>query len=112
MTKTTVRQPSLRRLLAAFVFLVTLVTGSVAAHADSDSQRSERGVVNINTAQVDELARLPGVGPAKAEAILRTRERLGGFRHVRQIVHVRGIGRATYRRLHEMLTVDGPTTLE
>lgn len=78
----------------------------VAEAAPSDGQ----GVVNIQTASLEELARLPGIGPAKAAAIVAQRER-SAFRRVEDILRVRGIGRATFRRLRPMLTVSGPTTL-
>jgi competence protein ComEA len=69
------------------------------------------GVVNINTAGQTELSRLPGIGPSKAAAIIAFRERGRRFRRVEDLLRVRGIGRATFRRLRPMLTVQGPTTL-
>jgi competence protein ComEA len=68
------------------------------------------GVVNIQTASVDELQRLPGIGPSKAAAIVAFRDRTP-FRRVEDILRVRGIGRSTFRRLRPMLSVSGPTTL-
>lgn len=79
---------------------------AVAAQQQSD----EGGVVNIQTASLEELQLLPGVGPSKAQAIVAQRERRA-FRRIEDILRVRGIGRATFRRLRPMLTVDGPTTL-
>ncbi|MCZ7683351.1 MAG: ComEA family DNA-binding protein [Sandaracinaceae bacterium] len=67
-------------------------------------------MVNIQTATAEQLQLLPGVGPSKAQAIVEYRERRA-FRRVEDIMRVRGIGRATFRRLRPMLTVDGPTTL-
>jgi competence protein ComEA len=72
---------------------------------------SEAGVVNINTAGQSELSRLPGIGPSKAAAIIAYRERGRRFRRIEDLLRVRGIGRATFRRLRPMLTVQGPTTL-
>jgi competence protein ComEA len=84
-----------------------------AAAAAPVQAASADGVVNLNTASAAELERLPGVGPAKAAAILQLRERLPNrrFARVEDVVRVRGIGRATLRRLRPMLTLDGPTTL-
>lgn len=78
-------------------------------HVAADSSAAE-GVVNIQTASIDELQRLPGIGPSKAAAIVAQRER-AAFRRIEDIMRVRGIGRATFRRLRPMLTVSGPTTL-
>jgi len=67
------------------------------------------GVVNIQTATAEQLQLLPGIGPSKANAIVAHRERRA-FRRVEDILRVRGIGRATFRQLRPMLTVEGPTT--
>lgn len=80
------------------------------AEASTSSSASSEGVVNIQTATVDELQRLPGIGPAKAAAIVAHRER-APFRRIEDILRVRGIGRATFRRLRPHLTVSGSTTL-
>lgn len=81
------------------------------AGAPARGSTAVTGVVNINTATEDELMRLPGIGPAKARAIVQARER-NRFRRPEDILRVRGIGRATFRRLSPMLRVDGPTTLQ
>ena len=48
--------------------------------------------VNINTADAKELATLPGVGPAKAEAIVKYRKDHGKFKDVNELKNVKGIG--------------------
>lgn len=69
------------------------------------------GVVNLNTADEAALQQLPGIGPAKAKAIVELRTRIKKFRRIEQLMRVRGIGRKTFVRLRPMLTVDGETTL-
>lgn len=69
------------------------------------------GVVNINTASAEELERLPGIGPARARAILELRTRLIQFRRLEDLLRVKGIGRATFRKLRVHLALEGPTTL-
>ncbi|MBX3269435.1 MAG: helix-hairpin-helix domain-containing protein [Sandaracinaceae bacterium] len=81
-----------------------------APAASAEAARSSDGVVNIQTATVEQLVMLPGIGPSKAQAIVAHRSR-HAFRRVEDIMRVRGVGRATFRRLRPMLTVDGPTTL-
>ena len=68
------------------------------------------GVVNIETATAEQLQLLPGIGPSKAEAII-TYRRAHPFQRVEDILRVRGIGRATFRRLRAMITVSGATTM-
>jgi competence protein ComEA len=67
------------------------------------------GVVNLNTAPAEVLSLLPGVGPAKAGAILLYRRRRP-FRTVDELVRIKGIGRKMVRRLRPHLAVAGPTT--
>lgn len=101
-------------LVGALAAGVTVWSGSpVVADAQDGEQSAQQaeGVVNLNTATIDELTRLPGVGPSKAQAIVDLRDSRGPFRRVEQVLFVRGIGRATFRRLRPMLTVEGDTTL-
>ena len=69
------------------------------------------GVVNINTASVEELTRLPGVGPARAQAIVELRTKMNGFKSTEDLMRVRGIGRKSFRKLEPMLRLQGATTL-
>lgn len=50
--------------------------------------------LDLNTATVEQLDALPGIGPATARAIIEHRARHGPFRNVRQLLDVRGIGEA------------------
>lgn len=70
-----------------------------------------QGVININTAEPDQLRLLPGIGPSKAQRIVAYRTRRK-FKHTYEIIRVRGIGRKTFQRLKRFLTVQGPTTLK
>lgn len=98
---------------AAAVVTSTPVTAEAQRRSAAAQQQasSADGVVNLNTATSAELQRLPGVGQSKADAIVSMRERRGPFQRVEQIMLVRGIGRATFRRLRPMLTIEGATTL-
>ncbi len=66
-----------------------------------------RGRVNQNRATAEELEGLPGVGPAKAGAIVRWREEHGRFRRLEDVLGVPGIGPATLERLRPLVVV-GP----
>ncbi len=71
---------------------------------------SSDGVVNLNEANADELERLPGIGPAKARAIVEHRHG-HPFHRVDEITKVKGIGRKTFAKLRPYLTLVGATTL-
>ena len=64
-------------------------------------------VVNINTASKDELIALPGIGPAKAQAIVDYRKLNGPFKTVDDLKNVKGIGAKRLDKLRAELTV-GP----
>lgn len=63
------------------------------------------GVVDLNTATLDQLDSLPGVGPATAQAILDYRRERGRFRSVDELLEVRGIGEAKLASLRSRVRV-------
>ena len=63
------------------------------------------GPVDLNTATVEDLDTLPGVGPATAQAIISHREQSGPFSSVDQLADVRGIGPAKLESLRGLVTV-------
>ena len=77
--------------------------GAVPA-ADSGS-RSDDGLVNINTANLDELKTLPGIGDIKAEAIISYRENTGEFASIEEIMNVAGIKESSYEKIKEHIKV-------
>lgn len=66
------------------------------------------GLVDLNVATEADLVRLPGIGPAKARAILELRGRIGAFGSVDQLGDVKGIGAKTLDRLRPLVTVAAP----
>jgi competence protein ComEA len=68
---------------------------------------SEEPVI-LNLATAEELQRLPGIGPKKAQAILALRQRMGRFRQIEDLMKVKGIGRATVKRLRPKVRIDPP----
>ncbi|MBN2388070.1 MAG: ComEA family DNA-binding protein [Anaerolineales bacterium] len=66
---------------------------------------SER--VNINTATVDELDTLPGIGPTAAQGIVDYRQENGPFQTILDIQNVPGVGPSTYDRIKDYITI-GP----
>jgi competence protein ComEA len=64
--------------------------------------------INLNTATRDELVALPGIGPAKAQAILDYRKAHGAFKSVDELKDVKGIGAKRFEKLKPELTVGGP----
>ena len=65
------------------------------------------GPVNINTASVEQLTELNGIGDAKAKAIVAYRDEHGAFQSVDQLANVKGIGLKTVEKNREMITLSG-----
>jgi len=66
------------------------------------------GRIVLNLAGENELVKLPGVGPKRAQAILAVRQRLGRFRRVEDLLRVKGIGRKMLERIRPVVVVDPP----
>ncbi|AFG35983.1 competence protein ComEA-like protein with helix-hairpin-helix repeat region [Fervidobacterium pennivorans DSM 9078] len=61
--------------------------------------------ININTASLEELEKLPGIGPSKAQAIIDYRTNNGPFKSIEEIKNVKGIGEKTFEKLKDLITV-------
>jgi competence protein ComEA len=88
-------------LLAALTFAAA---GSLAAEAS--------GVVNINTADSEQLSLLPRVGPTVAQRIVDFRQENGRFQTLEDLMLVRGIGEKTFELIKPYITLDGQTSLK
>lgn len=65
----------------------------------------EEGRININTAGVQELSTLPGIGEVRAGQIVAHREEHGYFRDPAEIMDVGGIGESTYNNIAGLITI-------
>ena len=84
--------------------LVVLGTGRGAVAAGA-APANGGARVNLNSASADELARLPGIGAAKAKAIVEYRSD-EPFRKPEDLRKVKGIGDKLYERLKDQITVE------
>jgi len=69
------------------------------------------GKLNLNTATVEQLTLLPGVGPSKAERVIAFRKKNGEFKRVADLRKVKGFGYKTIKKLEPYLDIKGTTTL-
>ncbi len=98
-----------RALAPAFLAAMGLALVAFPAFAD-DGTSGLTGVVNVNTATVEELQLLPGIGEARAQAVVALRKQHGGFKSVNDLLLVKGIGETGLDRLRPHVTVTGKTT--
>ena len=73
--------------------------------SDGGSSSSNTDVININTANKEQLMKISGVGKTKAEAIISYREKNGDFKKKEDITKVRGIGKATFDKIKDKIEV-------
>ena len=96
---------------ARTVLYLILVAAATLTIVGSVEGSQPTGVVNINTATMDQLQMLPRVGPALAGRIVDFRESNGEFRAVDEIVAVKGIGERSFENLEPFIVTSGATTL-
>jgi competence protein ComEA len=95
----------------ALTLLLLLGLGLAASPALSATGGDLSGVVNVNTATAEQLMLLPGIGEAKARAILERRKEQGGYKTVDELVEVKGIGAAALDKIRPFVAIQGKTSL-
>jgi len=97
--------------LCAWLPLASAPSPARAQAADPPAaDAAVQGVVNVNQATAEQLQLLPGVGPARAKAILDYREANGAFGQVEELMSVSGIGTRALERLRPYVVLEGKTT--
>ena len=72
--------------------------------SNSTPSNSKQGTVNINTATLEELQTIKGIGKKKAEAILQYRKEHGAFRTKEELLQVKGIGKKALEAIESQVT--------
>jgi len=81
-------------------------TAASASSPDRPDSLLEGEVVNLNTAPLYDLERLPGIGETKAQAIVDYRQEHGPYRSVDDLLQVNGIGPGTLEEIRAYITVE------
>jgi competence protein ComEA len=96
------------------IIMLSFGTSSLAFAADAPATNAPvakveaaatQEAININTADVEELTKLKGIGVKKAEAIVAWRKENGNFKSVDQLLDVKGIGEATLAQNRENIRI-------
>ena len=73
--------------------------------SNTNNTSNEEILVNINTASLEELESIPGIGESKAKAIISYREEVGSFSSIEDIKNVSGIGDSLYEKIKTYITI-------
>jgi len=102
------------QLLGSVIFIVVIgfiallnmgETNDVTKNSEALFDVKERFPIDLNTATVEILQLLPGIGETRAKAIVAFRESNGGFSSTEELLQVKGIGNSTYEKLKDLVTI-------
>lgn len=83
------------------------VSGFDTASQSTDTNTDDKnGKINLNTASLEELMEIPGIGEAKAKAILAYREEHGGFSSIEEVKNIEGIKDGVFSKMKEYIVIN------
>lgn len=71
----------------------------------SMEEESVQKLININTAGIEELMQLPGIGETRAGAIIEYRQQIGNFEKIEDIMNVKGIKTGIFSKINSLICV-------
>lgn len=86
------------RVIALSFLMIFMCSGAVYAQNTDEK-------ININSAAVEELVKLPGIGDSTAKNIIEYRNSNGNFESKEQVMDVKGIGEKTYEKIRDRITL-------
>lgn len=84
---------------------VVVLFAVVHAFAAQAKKHPPSTPIDLNSATIEELQELPGVGPSTAQAILQFREKSGPFKRPADLLVIHGISRAKFEKLRPYIVV-------
>ena len=87
------------------IYIPSIEEAAAGIVPEEEAVSEADGLVNINTATLEELKTLPGIGDVKANAILAYRESAGSFSSIEEIMNVAGIKESSYEKIKNFIKV-------
>jgi competence protein ComEA len=106
-----------RGFVARVVGVAVVAAATLVGHAQAQGTQSGKPTstqapavkpIDLNKATTDQLATLPGIGPAVAARIVEYRQKNGDFKKIEELMNVRGIGEKSFLKLKALVTVGPP----
>ncbi len=95
-----------RRIYVAWALIVCLgllLTPVTALAQKGKAASTEK--VNLNTATLEQLQTLPGIGPAMAKRVIEYRAKVGKFNKIEELINVKGIGEKRFQKIKDRLVL-------
>jgi competence protein ComEA len=96
------------RIMIAAIAAIALSAAAAGAQGRATTAKATATAVapvNLNTATMDQLATIPGIGVKTAERIIAYREKNGGFKKIEDLMNVSGVGEKSFLKMKPLITV-------
>ena len=102
---------TLRALLGCAAIVCAIAATPQVSYAQQEQApaAAPKTTVNLNTATIEQLATLPGVGPKTAQLILEYRTKNGGFKKIEELMNIKGIGEKSFLKLKPLVSAPPKT---
>jgi len=95
-----------KKMLTLMVILTVTLFSTVSLYSVEKPAAANNGkLVNINTADANQLVALPQIGEKMAQRILDFRKSNGNFKRVQDLMKVKGIGEKVFAKLQPLITI-------
>ena len=91
-------------IVATVLLASPALAGTTQQSAEQTAASPAKPAINLNTATIEQLETLPGIGRKTAERILEYRTKSGGFKRIEDLMNVKGIGEKSFLKLKPLVS--------